>query len=197
MPGINLEFLKRPHDLALRLQVQDLCLVDRVQTFGPEYELVVCSSGRSLLGFSPPSSTPSSMPPSCSSSALLTNQTPSAKNTSQSTSSLKPNSSFTTISTDVFDIFGGVNSGSLLTLGYSFIQPHSPRHPAMVGAGQEEGAGLDAENDAVIHRVNIQCTAVDAIGMYVCMFVVKYGGADLQAFKYRTHLMLGRCNSTA
>ena len=140
VPGINLDFLKRPHDLALRMLVQDLCLVDRIQTFGPEYELVVCSSGRALLGLSPPGHTPTTTP-------------------------IPTSASVASISEDLFDETQAGNCGSLLALSYTLIQPCSPLHPAMLEA--EEGEGLEGEEEAVIHRINVQCTAVDAIGTYI------------------------------
>ena len=154
MPGIVCEVLKRPHDLALRLLVQDLCLVDRIQNFGPEYELVVCSSGRSLLGFSPPpasnEATPTATPTASGSSSKL----------------LKQTASMMSVSSELFreDCSG---QGSLLTLTYTLIQPHSPEHPVMLEAEEEgagKGEGPDFEGAAVMHCINVQCTAVDAIG---------------------------------
>lgn len=62
------------------------------------------------------------------------------------------------------------NGGALLTLGYEMLQPQSPQHPSLLGAmeGGEEGEREREEGEKrggpVIHRVNIQCTAVDAIG---------------------------------
>ena len=153
VPGIHLDFLKRPHDLALRLLVQDLCLVDRIQTFGPEYELVVCSSGRSLFGFSPP--VPMTTPIDSTGHA----------------SNLKWNASMASLSAELFEEAesGGCGSGALLSLMYTLVKPLSPQHPANLeeeelqeGEGLQEGVGLEGE--AVIHRINIQCTAVDAIG---------------------------------
>ncbi len=154
VPGISLDFLKRPHDLALRLLVQDLCLVDRIQTFGPKYELVICSSGRSLFGFSPPVPRPSS-----SAQAMPTGHA--------SSSNLKWNASMASLSAELFEEAesGGCGSGALLSLMYTLVKPLSPQHPANVEA-ELQGEGLEGEGgEAVIHRINIQCTAVDAIGM--------------------------------
>lgn len=154
VPGIRCDFLKRPHDLALRLMVQDLCLVDRIQTFGPEYELVVCSSGRSLLGFSPSSDSPQATPTSPPGGA-------------SSSSTLKQTPSMASISAELFETTQASNSSSLLALSYTFIKPQSPQHPVMLEAeGMEkgQGEGLEEEGETVIHRINVQCTAVDAIG---------------------------------
>ena len=159
VPGISCEFLKRPHDLALCLKVQDLCLVDRIQTFGPEFELVVCSSGRSLLGFSP-SSSDSTQRSSSSGGA-------SSSSGGASSSNLKQIPSMASMTASLFETTQASNSGSLLALRYTFIKPQSPQHPVMLEAegigevGQEEGL---EDGEAVIHRVNVQCTAVDAIG---------------------------------
>ena len=53
VPGVKLQFVKRLYDAKLDFTVQDLCVVDCIQTFGPEFELVVCSGGKSLLKSSP------------------------------------------------------------------------------------------------------------------------------------------------
>lgn len=53
VPGVKLSLLKRTYDTAVKLVVQDLYLVDRIQSFGPEYELIVCSSGKSMFPPSP------------------------------------------------------------------------------------------------------------------------------------------------
>ena len=174
VPGIHLDFLKRPHDLALRLHVQDLCLVDRVQTFGPEYELVVCSSGRSLFGFSPPVppspvnvATPKTTPlarPSIVETATPT--IPRNASSSHASSTVKWNASMASLSEEMFEeAESGRSSGALLSLAYTLVKPPSPHHPGNLDASQEgEGLEREGEGEAVIHRINIQCTAVDAIG---------------------------------
>lgn len=175
VPGIKLEFLKRSHDLALRLLVQDLFLVDRIQTFGPEFELVVCSSGKSLLGLSP-------VPPTqqlfkTTPTSPLVTPTPSSEDKNFN---IVPNLS----SVNLFEDGGGgggVSGDSLLALSYQLIKPQSPQHPAMLEAegmmdeggggggggggknGREEGS-VSLEGEAIIHRINVQTTAVDAIG---------------------------------
>jgi len=53
VPEVQLEFLKRPYDISLRVLIQDLFVADRLQQLGPDYELIVCSSGRAYLGMSP------------------------------------------------------------------------------------------------------------------------------------------------
>lgn len=188
VPGVKLEFLKRPHDLTLRLLVQDFFLVDRIQTFGPEYEIVICSSGRYLLG---PSPTPSStmLTSSWDATSSWATPTPSMATPNQS-DPLTP--AHTVFEKDPDPLFGlshptmkkaakvsellseGGSRGALLTLTYKMLKPQSPHHPAVQeameeGGGREEdeeGEG-DGSREPVIHRVNIQCTAVDAIGMYI------------------------------
>lgn len=167
VPGIDVQFLKRPYDLAMRLLVQDLCLVDRIQTFGPEYELVVCSSGRSLFGFSPTVHSPSRSVPTAGVS-------PPAPSPGSARHGLH-NPSFTTgISAELLfqEIECSSSTGSLLGLCYTLIRPHSPLHPAMLEAeeGQGEGQGegtVDWDMEPLIHRINVQCTAVDAIGIHI------------------------------
>lgn len=41
--------LKRLYDLSGRLIIEDICVVDKIQEHGPQYELIVCSSGEKLL----------------------------------------------------------------------------------------------------------------------------------------------------
>ena len=53
VPEVQLEFLKRPYDMSLQVVIQDLFVADRLQQLGPDYELIVCSSGRAYLGLSP------------------------------------------------------------------------------------------------------------------------------------------------
>lgn len=183
VPGVKVEFLKRPYDSATRLLVQDLCIVDRIQTFGPKYELVVCSSGRSLLGFSPlgASFSPSSLiaPPteslekknlSCPNSVSLT---PTDERKSEgscfSTSEVKHEAHCNTLGSISPDLFNVITkeeiSGALCALAYTHISPLSLEHPAMKDLEREEICIEELRTEPNIHRINLQCTAVDAIGM--------------------------------
>ena len=173
VPGINFEFLKRPYDTAVRLLVQDLCLVDRIQTFGPEYELVVCSSGRSILGLSPAkvSSLNHHRTSSCPSFANLSTGLKSASvgglppPPPPTAAKHSPVSHLESISTDVFDT-SGVENGALLVLAYTLVTPSSPQHPAVKDLdGDEESLSVaHLEKEPTIQKINIQCTAVDTIG---------------------------------
>ena len=59
IPGVKFEVLKRTYDTAVQLFVQDLCLVDRLQTFRafhsglsiPGFPFWAFHSGLSILGF--------------------------------------------------------------------------------------------------------------------------------------------------
>lgn len=152
VPEVKLEFLKHPYDVTLRLLVQDLFVVDRIQAFGPEYELMVCSSGRALLG-------PSPTPPRRSTEPIL--------------SSNRPSTNFSLGTSASSDLLTDAESqGALLTLVYEMLKPQSPYHPAITEADEEEveeedGKEVDecCRSEPVIHRVNIQCTALDAIGI--------------------------------
>ena len=44
VPGVNLSYLKRPYDSIFVSVIQNLCVVDQLQSFGPKFELLVCSS---------------------------------------------------------------------------------------------------------------------------------------------------------
>ena len=177
VPGVNLEVLKCPHDLSLRLLVQDLFLVDRIQTFGPEYELVVCSSGKSLLSPSPTPSLSSVTSPRTS-CATPTPSSPLMMPCSVSSSRLSSPAVRTRFeASELLSGFSG--GGALLTLSYEMLKPWSPHHPsvreAVDGGGRTEGAGgeqgREDVEEPVIHRVNIQCTAVDAIGTLLYVWV--------------------------
>ena len=157
VPEVKLEFLKRPYDITLRLLVQDLFVVDRIQAFGPEYELMVCSSGRALLGPSPVPSRKGTNTPSSDGPSRFGRRNLGVEEAT------------------VLELLTGVESqGALLTLGYEMLKPLSPHHPAIMEAeedrmDEEEGGKQTDECDhpePVIHRVNIQCTALDAIGNF-------------------------------
>ena len=182
VPGVKVEFLKRPYDSATRLLVQDLCIVDRIQTFGPEYELVVCSSGRSLLGFSPlgTSLSPSSLiaPPTKSlekrnlSCLSFVSPTPTDERRSEgsfsSTSEVDFEAHYKTLGSISPDLFNPLTkeemSGALCALAYTHVSPLSPEHPAMKDLEQEEIFIEELQTEPNIHRINLQCTAIDAIG---------------------------------
>ena len=194
VPGVKVEFLKRPYDSVTRLLVQDLCIVDRIQTFGPEYELVVCSSGRSLLGFSPldASLSPSSLsaPPtesssfekrvqSCPNFASIKSENSVAKSTVEQANSDSDDfdtgvgivshgghKTLESISLDLLSHSKGeeMPGGALCALTYTQVSPLSPEHPAMKDLETQEVCVEKLEGEPNIHRINLQCTAIDAIG---------------------------------
>lgn len=203
VPGVKMEFLKRPYDSVTRLLVQDLCIVDRIQTFGPEYELVVCSSGRSLLGFSPldASLSPSSLSAphmessgfnkkvqSCPNFASIKTENATQSTTEQSNSDsddfgtgveilnssggCEPKTLVSSISS--FDLLSADHpeemppGGSLCALTYTHVSPLSPQHPAVRDhETQQEVCVERLEGEPSIHRINLQCTAIDAIGNHL------------------------------
>ena len=169
VPGVKFEVLKRSYDTALQLFVQDLCLVDRLQTFGPEYELVVCSSGRTI--FTSPSPTTKESPEKPTPSITSPNQpveTPSSE-PSHGIPSLE------TVSTDIFDLSASLeSSGALLALTYTSISPLSPHHPATRDLGQEE-MGV-SEGEPNIRKIRVQCTAVDALGWSTGLLIASNPG---------------------
>ena len=214
VPGVKVEFLKRPYDSITRLLVQDLCIVDRIQTFGPEYELVVCSSGRSLLGFSPldASLSPSSLSApstelsgfenkvqSCPNFASIKTESATKSTTEQSNSDSDdfdtgveiPSSGVCktlegAISLDLLGHSGRgeeMPGGSLCALTYTQVSPLSPEHPAVRDLETQEVCIERLEGEPNIHRINLQCTAIDAIGKYciVAMHFLKVISAYAQS----------------
>ena len=159
--------LKRTYDTAVKLIVQDLYLIDRIQSFGPEYELIVCSSGKSMFGPSPipefaaksPSSPFSPKQQTLSSPGASTPTTATADQSVESTAESTLNASD---SADIFTASLGEDSNTLMALAYSKMGPYSPLHPAMRDLDRDEGVIL--EDEASIQRINLQCTAIDAIG---------------------------------
>lgn len=149
--------------------------MDRLQTFGPEYELVVCSSGRTI--FTSPSPTTKESPEK---------PTPSTTSPDQSvtTPSSEPShrvSSLEAVSTDIFDLTASVDSSSaLLALTYTSISPLSPHHPATRDLGQEE-MGV-SEGEPHIRKIRVQCTAVDALGQSIGLLIASHLGFPFQAF---------------
>ena len=175
VPGVKFEVLKRPYDTAVQLFVQDLCLVDRLQTFGPEYELVVCSSGRTI--FTSPSPTTKESPEKPTPSPTCPDQ-------SVTTPSSEPShrvSSLEAVSTDIFDLSASVDSSSaLLALTYTSISPLSPHHPATRDLGQEE-MGV-SEGEPHIQKIRVQCTAVDALSQSIGLLIASHPGFPFRAF---------------
>ena len=51
--GVRSGVLCRSFDTAVKVLVEDACVVDCIQSLGPQYELTLCSSGRRLVSVSP------------------------------------------------------------------------------------------------------------------------------------------------
>ena len=149
--------------------------MDRLQTFGPEYELVVCSSGRTI--FTSPSPTTKESPEKPTPSPTCPDQ-------SVTTPSSEPSHrvpSLEAVSTDIFDLSASVDSSSaLLALTYTSISPLSPHHPATRDLGQEE-MGV-SEGEPHIRNIRVQCTAVDALGQSIGLLIASHPGFPFQAF---------------
>ena len=168
VPGVKLEILKRPYDTAVRLLIQDLCLVDRIQTFGPEYELVICSSGKTIFPVSPISNKAPEKPvPSAMDPEYRTQENVNKPGEPAATSISEPPpdlSRLESISTDVFNLSSEEeDSGALLALTYTSISPYSPHHPAIRDLEQDEDVGA-TDGESSIQKINVQCTAIDALG---------------------------------
>eukprot|EP00731_Ephydatia_muelleri_P014885 Em0008g605a len=154
VPGVSVEAMKRPFDAAMKLHVQDVRLVDRMQTFGPTYETVLCASGRGGDDPASPTTDKSSSPPTSratESAGLGGGGVMGGAPTIQRLEST---------STDVFSMTS-CDLDSLLVLTYSYHSPNSPRHPAMRDLGEDEY--VVPEREASIRKVNVRCTAMEAI----------------------------------
>ena len=142
VPGVRLQLLKRPYDTKLEFAVQDLCVVDCIQTFGPQFELVVCSSGKTILASSYPQekpTRPSSVgkgeDSSYSVNSVRFHNINSATRPGDSTlappegsSAHAPQSSHE----DTEYVFSPDTEGAeLLSLSFQQLSPFSPEHPAM------------------------------------------------------------------
>ena len=172
VPGVQLQLLRRPFDTRLDLTVQDICVVDRFQNFGPEFELVVCSDGRHLIrSFSPknPSSEPTPSSVTTGDGGGKSFSCPSfGKNDDSSINNTTPMKAHRS---DIRNVLFSPESdlAGLLSLSYQHVSPHSPEHPATrdLDIGEENGDGflLPGDNEPEIHKVSLHCTAVDVMGM--------------------------------
>ena len=59
VPGVKCSVVKRPFDVSVTLNVEDIFVVDKNQQHGPQYELVVSSSGARYFTESPLEKSPS------------------------------------------------------------------------------------------------------------------------------------------
>lgn len=183
VPGIKFGFVKRPYDMGLQVLVQDLFLVDRIQSFGPGYELVICSSGHTLLDASPSCFSPTTSESRSSVNKTANTQSPGRvspqhpiagvndprvplKSATQETDQVEYDYSVFSndgLSTELFSNSLDQSGHALLAFSYSLLTPDSPQHPATRDQDEDEITSVGDEPN--IHRVNVECTAVDAIGM--------------------------------
>ena len=167
VPGIKFGFVKRPHDIGLQVQVQDLFLVDRIQTFGPGYELVICSSGSTLLDFVPssPLANKDEEPFNKATNLLSPDLPPQEQDEFGTHPEDLDYSVFSNdgLPIDLFSTSLEKSEHALLVLSYSLLTPNSPQHPA-VRDRDEDDVTSSVGDEPNIHRVSLECTAVDAIG---------------------------------
>ena len=171
VPGVSVKAMKRPFDAALKLHVQDIRLVDCAQTFGREYELVVCASRRDTTGDEPASSPHSSSPPSSSATPFARSASRVVEATGLGWGGGASTLGFGQLeSTSADDVFSTTSDDldSLLVLMYSFYSPNSPRHPAVRDLGLDEY--VESERETSIRKVNVRCTAMEAIGQ-LCAYM--------------------------
>ena len=175
VPGVTLDLHKRPYDTRLELSVQDLCVLDRFQSFGPEFELILCSDGKNLLNLSSPSKKDSFQPshssgmtgksysyPTFGSSG---NATPIKAHQSDISNQFSPREDFGVISP-------ASDSPTLLSVCYHHLTSLSPDHPAtrdvdLAERGEEEEEDewvWPSEGEPEIHKISVHCTGVDVMG---------------------------------
>ncbi|CAI8000262.1 Vacuolar protein sorting-associated protein 13D, partial [Geodia barretti] len=183
IPGVTLDLHKRPYDTRLELSVQDLCVLDRFQNFGPEFELILCSGGKNLLNLSSPSQKQSFDPSSGMTGKSYSYPTfASIRNTVSNSNATTP--TVTPIRAHHSDIpnlfplqedFGIISPASdsptLLSVSYHHLTSFSPDHPATrdIDLGkEEEGEEMEAEEwvwpseeEPDIHKISVHCTGVD------------------------------------
>ena len=186
IPGVTLDLHKRPYDTRLELSVQDLCVLDRFQNFGPEFELILCSGGKNLLNLSSPSQKQSFDPSSGMTGKSYSYPTfASIRNTVSNSNATTP--TVTPIRAHHSDIpnlfplqedFGIISPASdsptLLSVSYHHLTSFSPDHPATrdIDLGkEEEGEEMEAEEwvwpseeEPDIHKISVHCTGVDLMG---------------------------------
>ena len=176
VPGIKFGFVKRPYDIGLQVQVEDLFLVDPIPAFGAGNELVICSSGSKLFDLPTTSldSTQLAKDDFTSTSSLLSPRTHPEVATPEEQQELD----YSVFSNDglpieLFSTSLEENDHALLVLSYSLLTPDSPQHPATRDWDDETPSHVTDEPN--IHRVSLQCTAVDAIGELISLDKVGTG----------------------
>ena len=169
VPGVRLQLLKRPYDTKLEFAVQDLCVVDCIQTFGPEFELVVCSSGKTILASSYPQEKPTR--PFSVGRGGDNRYSINSVNFNNISSATRPGDSALTpteaASADVplgshedteYVFSPDMEGAELLSLSFQQLSPFSPEHPAMRDRSmgpkdeikyekEEEGEEVDDEGE--------------------------------------------------
>ena len=174
-----MDVVKRPHDTRFELTVQDLCVLDQFQNFGPEFELILCSDGKNLLNLlsSPSHHSHSSLQPtqgrvrefgkvqSCptvivgsGSTVSRGNKTPIRAHHSEVPMATSPDCGVLSPASD---------TPSLLSICYQHVTSLSPEHPAVKDVDVREWAGQGAwpgEGEPDIHKMSVHCTGVDVLG---------------------------------
>ena len=181
-----MELLKRPYDITLDLTVQDICVVDRFQSFGPEFELILCSDGKNLLNQSSSSSPVKKSSHSCpdfSQRSYHSNASTHSMTPIRAYHSDIPSSATSSRRCNDYIMFSPESdSPTLLVVTYKHITKYSTEHPAMKDIeltssrdgeeGEREGEGgegevfiLPGDDEPEIHKISVHCTGIDVMGM--------------------------------
>ena len=159
--------------------------MDHIQTFGREFELVICSSGKTILASSysqqgPARPSPGGLGEGRSRSCPDFNNVSATKVPAMATTPgavpFRAHQLQLSIRED-FSVFSpDVDPPGLLSLSYHQLSSFSPNYPAMrdLGLGErgeEEGgeeeervAALHCEGEPSIQRISLNCTAIGVMG---------------------------------
>ena len=133
---VRVGMVRRPYDFKGRFVVGDMVVADRLQRFGPQYELMACSSGHRLLLLSPDSTVVERSQQSHSSASSPVEEKRSAE--------MLRNSIFTHFQPD---------QSVMLTVEVCQLGAHSPDHP--------EGGGGEK-----LRKADIHCQGIDIMGEF-------------------------------
>ena len=131
---VQVGLVRRPCDFKGRFVVGDMVVVDRLQRYGPQYELLACSSGQRLLLLSPDS----------------TIEEPSQKSRLSVSSTDEEKRSVEMLRNSIF-MHPEPDQSVMLTVDICQLGAHSPDHP--------EGGGGEK-----LRKADIRCEGIDIMG---------------------------------
>lgn len=133
---VQVGVVRRPYDFKGRFVVGDMVVADRLQRFGPQYELLACSSGHRLLLLSPDST--------------VVEQ--SQQSHSSATSPVEEKRCAEMLRNSIF-MHSQPDQSVMLTVEVCQLGAHSPDHP--------EGGGGER-----LRKADIHCKGIDIMGEF-------------------------------